>query len=74
MKFCEKPFKSVYLAPDGEVWPCGWMHCTMGNLYEQSMDEIWNSEAAEAARSSILDDSFAFCRAISPRVFPKNFI
>ena len=65
MKFCDRPFTSAYLAPHGEVWPCSWMHCTMGNLYEQNLDEIWNSAAAQAARSSILDGSFAFCRAIS---------
>ncbi len=65
MKFCDRPFTSAYLAPHGEVWPCGWMHCTMGNLYEQDLDEVWNSDAAETARNSILDGSFAFCRAIS---------
>lgn len=65
MKFCEKPFKSVYLAPDGEVWPCGWMHCTLGNLYESSLDEIWHSGAAEQARESIRNGSFAFCRELS---------
>lgn len=65
MKFCEKPFKSVYLAPNGEVWPCGWMHCIIGNIYEQDLDEIWHSEAAEQARKSIKNGSFAFCREIS---------
>lgn len=65
MKFCDRPFKYAYLAPDGEVWPCGWMHCTIGNLYEQDLDEIWHSEAAEKARESILNGSFAFCRKMS---------
>ena len=62
MKFCERPFSYAYLAPNGEVWPCGWMHFTIGNLYEQNLDEIWHSEAAQTARNSILDGSFAFCR------------
>ena len=65
MKFCHRPFTSVYLATEGEVWPCGWMHFVMGNLYEQNLDEIWSSEAAQKARESILNGSFAFCRAIS---------
>ena len=65
MKFCVKPFNNVYLASDGEVWPCGWMHYVIGNLYEQNLDEIWHSEAAEQARKSILDGSFAFCRKTS---------
>lgn len=65
MKFCDKPFTSVYLAPNGEVWPCGWMHYTIGNLYEQNLDEIWHSEEAWKARESILNGSFAFCRETS---------
>lgn len=65
MKFCDRPFKYAYLAPNGEVWPCGWMHIVLGNLYEQDLDEIWHSEAAERARESILNGSFAFCRKMS---------
>lgn len=65
MKFCDKPFTSVYCAPDGEVWPCGWMHYVIGNLYEQGLDEIWHGEAAKKARETILDGSFAFCRKMS---------
>lgn len=62
MKFCDRPFTFAYLADKGEVWPCGWMHYTIGNLYEQNLDEIWHSEAAQAARQTVLDGSFAFCR------------
>lgn len=65
MIFCKKPFTSVYLAPHGEVWPCGWMHCVMGNIYEQDLEEIWNSGAAGLARESIKNGSFAFCREVS---------
>jgi len=65
MKFCSRPFQFAYLADKGEVWPCGWMHFVIGNLYEQNLDEIWHSEAAQAARESILNGSFAFCRKTS---------
>ena len=65
MKFCHRPFKHAYLADKGEVWPCSWMHFVIGNLYEQDLDEIWHSEAAQKARESILDGSFAFCRKTS---------
>lgn len=65
MKFCKRPFNSTYMAPDGEVWPCSWMHCTIGNLYEQDLGEIWNSKGAKQARDSILDGTFAFCRKTS---------
>ena len=52
MKFCERPFKHAHLARDGEVWPCAWMHCTIGNLNEQTLGEMWHSEGAEQARDS----------------------
>lgn len=65
MKFCERPFRFAYLRYGGEVWPCGWMHYVIGNLYEQNLDEIWHSEAAQKARESILDGSFAYCRKTS---------
>ena len=65
MKFCDHPFTYAYLADKGEVWPCGWMHYVIGNLYEQNLDEIWHSEAAQKARESILNGSFAFCRKVS---------
>ncbi len=65
MKFCNKPFTYAYFGDKGEVWPCGWMHYTIGNLYEQDIDEIWHSEAADKARQSIRNGSFAFCRETS---------
>lgn len=65
MRFCKRPFMYAYLGDKGEVWPCGWMHYTIGNLYEQNIDEIWHSEAAEQARQSIINGSFAFCRETS---------
>ncbi len=65
MKFCNRPFADVYLAPNGEVWPCSWMHYPIGNLYTQDLDEIWNSEEAKRTRESILDGSFAYCRKTS---------
>lgn len=65
MKFCEFPYKEVYLSRDGEVWACPWMHCTIGNLYEEDLGEMWTGKAAQQARESILDGSYAFCRKTS---------
>ena len=69
MRFCDYPFREVYLSRDGEVWACPWMHCTIGNLYEEDLKEMWTSKAAWQARESILDGSYAFCRETScPRL------
>ena len=72
MKFCDRPFNYAYLADKGEVWPCGWMYYVIGNLYEQDLDDIWHSEAAQAARNSILNGSFAFCGGISCPFLERN--
>ena len=72
MKFCEYPFREVYLSREGEVWACPWMHCTIGNLYEQDLGDMWNSAAAQQARSSILDGSFAFCRGTSCPIMERG--
>lgn len=72
MKFCDRPFKYAYLTTEGRVWPCPWMHYDIGNLYEQDLDEIWHSEAAQAARATILDGSFAYCRKMSCRFCERD--
>lgn len=72
MKFCDRPFKYAYLTTEGRVWPCPWMHYDIGNLYEQDLDEIWHSEAAQAARDTITDGSFAYCRKMSCRFLERD--
>ncbi len=72
MKFCERPFIHAYLTTGGRVWPCPWMHYDIGNLYENDLEEIWHSDAAETARETILDGSFAYCRKISCPICERN--
>lgn len=72
MKFCERPYNFAFLTEKGDVWPCPWMHYSIGNLYEQDLDEIWHSEAAEAARQTILDGSYKLCRQQSCPFLERN--
>lgn len=65
MKFCHRPFTFMYLGPRGEIWPCPWMHYVIGNIYQQDVDEIWHSKAAQLARESVLNGSYAYCRKTS---------
>jgi MoaA/NifB/PqqE/SkfB family radical SAM enzyme len=65
--FCAKPFKwfevSGWSAPKGDVYLCcpTWLDTPIGNLQEQSVDEIWNGQVAQDIRRSILDGSFTYC-------------
>ncbi len=62
-KFCPKPFESIAVHQDGSVWFCCsyWLPYSIGNLYENTLEEIWNGERAELIRQSILDQSFRYC-------------
>lgn len=62
-KFCPKPFESITVHEDGSVWFCcaWWLPYTIGNLYENTLEEIWNGERAETIRQSILDQTFNYC-------------
>ncbi len=64
MKYCERPFQHVYIMPNGDVRCCSWTTKILGNLLENTLEEIWNSEAAEKVRESIRDGSFRFCKRV----------
>ena len=44
---------SFFLDPEGNIYPCLTLNRQMGNLREQSFDEIWAGEATEKIRKSI---------------------
>lgn len=64
MKFCSKPFNQAYVFPNGDVRACGWTYQCIGNLLEQSMEEIWNSSDAEKIRDAVRDGSYALCNKV----------
>ena len=52
---CDMAFDTFFIDPYGDVMPCNGTKCkqVMGNLNEQSWDELWNSEQAEKVRNSV---------------------
>lgn len=65
MKFCSRPWEFFYLtdAEHGQVWPCAWLDSSMnmGNILEDDVDKIYNSEIAIKLRKSILDGTYRYC-------------
>ncbi len=64
--FCSKPFtwfEITHLKKIGEVFLCcpAWLDTSIGNLQDQTVEEIWNGEKAQEIRRSILDGSFTYC-------------
>lgn len=52
---CDMAFDTFFIDPYGDVMPCNGTKEkeVMGNLNEQSWDEIWNSEQAENVRKKV---------------------
>ena len=66
--YCTRPFEWFAVLDNGDVSPCcpPWIDgYRIGNLYKQSVDEVWNGEKAQAFRESILDGSFKYCNEMS---------
>jgi hypothetical protein len=67
--FCSKPFswfEVSRLGPKsrtGETFVCcpSWLFKPIGNLLDDSVEDVWNSAAAADIRRSILDGSFEYC-------------
>ncbi len=62
--YCRVPFEHLQFFSDGNVYAC----CpslvdkySFGNAFENTFDEIWNGEKANAFREAVLDGSFRFC-------------
>lgn len=50
---CEMGHDSFFLDPYGRVLPCNVMEESMGNLKEQSFEEIWQSQRAEEVKEKV---------------------
>lgn len=64
MKFCSKPFEEFEIDVDGKCYCCcRWWNNSycLGNILEQNIEEIWNGEAAQELRRSILDGDYKYC-------------
>ena len=64
-RFCERPF-DFFEAHDlitGKAFVCcpTWLPTSIGNLTEDSVEDVFNSEEAQEIRESILDGSFCKC-------------
>jgi pyruvate-formate lyase-activating enzyme len=66
--FCEKPFEQFEIDENGNVNVCCYVlsqtsnqPLSIGNLVQNTPDDIWNSKCIQEVRKSILDNSFKFC-------------
>jgi radical SAM protein with 4Fe4S-binding SPASM domain len=80
IQVCPQPFFTMQVNPDGKVVPCYQISypAIMGDVNNQTMQEIWNGEAYRGFRRAMLDgrdhanDVCAQCNFIKYRLFPED--
>lgn len=68
---CTQPFEWCEIREDGRVFLCcpSWLKMPIGNLLQQTLEEIWNGSEARRIRISVLDGSLQYC---NPRRCPRR--
>jgi radical SAM protein with 4Fe4S-binding SPASM domain len=64
MSYCKFPFEKIVIGRQGDVYNCcsGWLPKAIGNVFkEQDFNKIWNSEAVQAIRTSMINETYDFC-------------
>jgi radical SAM protein with 4Fe4S-binding SPASM domain len=73
-KFCWLPYKSMLIDADGDVMLCNcqsYMPYVIGNIYQQSIKEIWHNEKAQQVRDSVLQSQFTYCSTTCSLLYNK---
>lgn len=62
-RYCTKPFTHFEVVGEGAAHLCcpSWLKTSIGDLNQNSLGEIWNSETAQKIRASIIDGSYRYC-------------
>lgn len=50
-------FDSLFIDPNGDVFPSNLINIKMGNIQKDRLDKIWNSKKAQAARDRIASEN-----------------
>ena len=63
-EFCTRPFEEIEIHNTGEVYTCcpNWnKFYSIGNIYKDSFDGVWNSEKAVDLRKRIMNKDYSLC-------------
>lgn len=63
-QYCLSPFIQIEVTVEGHVRLCscsGWMPTVIGNLFEQSLNDMLSSKLAIDIRQSIIDGTYKYC-------------
>jgi len=52
---CIRPWKNLFIYPDGKVMPSCECIVSAGNIFEHSMETVWNSQTMKSYRERMLE-------------------
>lgn len=63
-RFCDRLFTKFEVNATGDVWLCcpSWLPYNIGNLFKNSVEEIWNSDQAMELRNQVNTDDWKYCQ------------
>lgn len=64
VEHCTRPFEEIEIHHTGEVYTCcpNWnKFYSIGNIFKDSIDEVWNSDKAQELRKRILNKDYSLC-------------
>ena len=64
-KYCNKLYTWLEVDMYGRCWMCcpSWLPYPIGNVLEDSLDEIWNGPRAQELRKQVFDSEWNYCQA-----------
>lgn len=62
-KACESPFFHIEVFPNGDVFTCccDYIKWSIGNIFENTFEEVWNSKKAQLIRRYVLQGQYNKC-------------
>lgn len=65
-KFCSKPYEWLEIDKNGNCWLCcpTWLPVSIGNVFQNSLQEIWSGEIAQAIRNTMAESTFTYCNPV----------
>jgi MoaA/NifB/PqqE/SkfB family radical SAM enzyme len=65
-KVCKYPWQSLYINHSGDVSVCCAAWFPIGNLYKNTIEDIWNRKAAQHMRRKIANGDYSLCKRSCP--------
>lgn len=61
--FCFAPFTRIEILPNGNCFVCcpHYLSISLGNIFKENLEEVYNSERAKLIRKSIVEGNFQYC-------------